>query len=175
MATYPIYQIYVELKDYTPPMWRRFQVIGDLTIAKLGYIIMGLYEARNYYSYEFRVDEFENFKRKHPEYVANPELLKNINKKFSKRRFGITRKNNAYTYIKKDGYGELEDACKEKLMNIITAPNEELIFKYDPEINWTFRIVVEKIFTDKKVFAKEFPKLLGGSGFGIIEVLNRGI
>ena len=49
MATFPIYQIYVQLEGYSPKMWRRFQVMGDITIARLGYIIMGLYEVRKYY------------------------------------------------------------------------------------------------------------------------------
>lgn len=173
MATFPIYEIYVELEGYSPKMWRRFQVMSDVTIAKLGYIIMSLYEVKNYYSYEFRIDEFENYKRKHPEYVANPELLNNIKKDFKKLRYGITRKKNMYTYNQTDGYGELLDATKEKLMNVIKAPKEEITFKYDPEINWTFKIVIEKVFTDKNLYTKELPRVLDGAGFGIIENLNR--
>ena len=72
-----------------------------------------------------------------------------------------------------DGYGELLDATTEKLMNIIKYQNEELIFRYDPEINWTFKLIVEKVFTDKNLYTKELPKVLGGSGYGIIEELNR--
>lgn len=173
MATFPIYEIYVELEGYSPKMWRRFQVMSDITIAKLGYIIMSIYEVKNYYSYEFRIDEFENYKRKHPEYVANPELLNNIKKDFRKLRYGITRKKNTYTYRQTDGYGELLDATEEKLMNVIKVPKEELTFRYDPEINWTFKVVIEKKFTDRNLYAKDLPKVLGGSGFGIIENLNR--
>lgn len=173
MATFPIYQIYVQLEGYSPKMWRRFQVMGDITIARLGYIVMGLYEVRKYYSYEFRIDEFENYKRKHPEYVANPSLLEGLNKEFKKLRYGITSKKNQYTYRETDGYGELLDSTTEKLMNIIKSPNEELIFRYDPEINWTFKIVIEKVFTDRNLYTKELPKVLGGSGYGIIEDLNR--
>ncbi len=134
---------------------------------------MGLYEIRKYYSYEFRIDEFENYKRKHPEYAQNPELLGELNKSFAKLRYGITNKKNQYTYKQTDGYGELLDATKEKLMNIIKAPNEELTFRYDPEINWTFMIKVEKIFTDKNLYSKDLPKVLGGAGYGIIEDINR--
>lgn len=173
MATFPIYQMYVQLEGYSPKMWRSFQVMGDITIAKLGYIIMGLYEIRKYYSYEFRIDEFENYKRKHPEYAQNPELLGGLNKSFAKLRYGITNKKNQYTYKQTDDYGELLDATKEKLMNIIKAPNEELTFRYDPEINWTFKLVVEKVFTDKNLYSKDLPKVLGGAGYGIIEDINR--
>ena len=100
-------------------------------------------------------------------------FLEGLNKKFRKLRYGITNKNNQYTYRETDGYGKLLDATSEKLMNIIKAPNEELIFHYDPEINWPFKIVVEKVFTDKNLYTKELPKVLDGSGYGIIEDLNR--
>lgn len=173
MATFPIYEIYVELNNYSPKMWRRFQVLGDATIAKIGYIIMSLYEVRNYYAYEFRIDEFDNYKRKHPEYVEDPHLLENINKDFRKLRYGITKRNNTYTYSKTDGYKDLLDATSEKLINIIKAPNEKLVFRYDPEINWSFNIIIEKIFTDKNLYAKDLPKVLDGAGYGIIETLNR--
>lgn len=44
MAAQPIYQFYVELEDYKPKMWRRFQVMKGLTMACLGYIIMTIFE-----------------------------------------------------------------------------------------------------------------------------------
>ena len=44
MASQPIYQFYAELKDYEPKMWRRFQVPGNITMARLGYILMTMYE-----------------------------------------------------------------------------------------------------------------------------------
>lgn len=44
MATHPIYQLYVELEDYKPKIWRRVQVQNNITMAKLGYIIMTLFE-----------------------------------------------------------------------------------------------------------------------------------
>lgn len=173
MATFPIYQIYVELEGYTPKMWRRFEVMSDVTVAKLGYIIMGLYEIRQFYSYEFRIDEFENYMRKHPEYVENPQLLEGLNKTFKKLRYGITKKRNQYTYCLADGYSELMDATGEKLMNVIKIPKEELTFRYDPEINWTFKVVIEKVFKDKNLFSKDLPRVLGGSGYGILEQVSR--
>ena len=35
MASKPIYQIYAELQDYEPKIWRRFQVMNDITMARL--------------------------------------------------------------------------------------------------------------------------------------------
>ena len=45
MATKQIYQLYAELKDYSPKIWRRFEVVSNITIARLGYILMTLFEA----------------------------------------------------------------------------------------------------------------------------------
>jgi hypothetical protein len=39
MASHPIYQFYTEFDDYEPKIWRRFQVPGNVTVARLGYII----------------------------------------------------------------------------------------------------------------------------------------
>ena len=44
MAVHQIYRFYAELKDYTPKIWRRFEVIGTKTIAEFGYTIMTMFE-----------------------------------------------------------------------------------------------------------------------------------
>lgn len=169
MATFPIYQIYVELEDYEPKMWRRFQIMNDITIARFGYILMTLFELRNNYAYEFRKDELEVYLKKHPEYARHPERLELLNKSFKKLRYGITSKKNMYLYKKVDGYEHIEDATKAKLKSILSLVNEEIVFYYDPEIDWKIRIVLEKITVDRNLFSKELPKVLGGEGYGIIE------
>ena len=35
MASHPIYQLYAELDDFKPKIWRRFQVLNDITVARL--------------------------------------------------------------------------------------------------------------------------------------------
>ena len=47
MASQPIYQFYAELKDYEPKIWRRFQVPENITMARLGYILMTMYESQS--------------------------------------------------------------------------------------------------------------------------------
>jgi len=61
MASKPIYQIYAELQDYEPKIWRRFQVMNDITMARLGYILMTLLEMQGSHLYLFEVDELNNF------------------------------------------------------------------------------------------------------------------
>ena len=46
MASQPIYQFYSELRDYGPKIWRRFQVPGNITMSRLGYILMTMYEMK---------------------------------------------------------------------------------------------------------------------------------
>lgn len=35
MASKPIYQIYAELREYKPKIWRRFQVMNDITVTSI--------------------------------------------------------------------------------------------------------------------------------------------
>lgn len=169
MATFPIYQFYVELEGFKPKMWRRFQIMNDITLARLAYVLMVLFELRNRYSYEFRKDELEIFLKKHPEYARNPEMLEQLNREFKKVRYGITAIKNIYMYRTPEGYEELKNAEEIKIRDVICYENEEFFFYYDPEINWKIKIVLEKIFVDKNLFTKELPKVIDGNGYGIIE------
>ena len=60
MASKPIYQIYAELEEYEPKIWRRFQVMNDITVARLAYILMTLFEMKGSHLYKFEVNELEN-------------------------------------------------------------------------------------------------------------------
>lgn len=59
MASKPIYQIYAELEDYKPKIWRRFQVLNDITMARLDYILMTIFEMQASHLYKFEVDELK--------------------------------------------------------------------------------------------------------------------
>ena len=68
MASKPIYQIYAELQEYEPKIWRRFQVMNDITVARLAYILMTLFEMQGSHLYLFEVDELNNFIINHLEH-----------------------------------------------------------------------------------------------------------
>lgn len=68
MASKPIYQIYAELQDYKPKIWRRFQVMNDITVARLAYILMTLFEMQGSHLYKFEVDELDNYITNHLEH-----------------------------------------------------------------------------------------------------------
>ena len=172
MATFPIYQIYIELENYEPKMWRRFQVMNDIKMSRLAYIIMVFYELRCNYTYEFRKDELDIYLKKHPEYKNNPDRLEKLNKKFENLRYGIIAKNNMFMYKKLDNYNPLEDATKANLKDVLVFPNDEITFIYDPETNWKIKVVLEKIIIDKSLYSKELPKIIDGQGYGIIETCS---
>lgn len=66
LASQPIYQFYAELSDYTPKIWRRFQVFGNITMARLGYIVMTLYEIQEEHLFQMVYPIQENFERELP-------------------------------------------------------------------------------------------------------------
>ena len=62
MASQPIYEFYAELEDYTPKIWRRFQVANNVTMARLGYILMTLFEMQASHLFRIEVPARENLR-----------------------------------------------------------------------------------------------------------------
>lgn len=62
MAAKQIYTLYAELKDYEPKIWRRFEVVSNITIARLGYILMMLFEMQASRLFSFDVPFSENYR-----------------------------------------------------------------------------------------------------------------
>lgn len=59
MAIHPIYRFYAELEDYTPKIWRRFEVNGSKTIVEFGYILMTMFEMQACHLFCFTYDLIE--------------------------------------------------------------------------------------------------------------------
>ena len=169
MASKPIYQIYAELQDYEPKIWRRFQVMNDMTIARLAYILMTLFEMRGSHLYLFEVDELNNFiinnleyYNKHIEDFKDDDL-------FKIGQYGcIFEDDNIIPPLDKR-FRELKDAKDVKLKWVLDKENENMEFQYDFGDNWRFNVVLERIFQDENIHGKELPKVIEGEGFGIIE------
>lgn len=173
MATFPICQLYIELENSEPKIWRRFEVSNNIPLSRLAYIILVLFEMRNTYSFQFKKDDLAVYQKRHPEYLRHPELLKDLNKKFYKNKYGITSKQNLYMYNDPyDGYRELKDVTKFQIKDIMSYVGDEVDFYYDPEVNWKFKIILEKSYKDILMFSSELPKVLDGSGYGIIETCS---
>jgi len=63
MASHLIYQFYAELAAYKPKIWRRFQVLNNVTMAKLGYMIMTMFEMQASHLFCFDVPVADNFRK----------------------------------------------------------------------------------------------------------------
>jgi len=166
MASHPIYQFYAELSEFTPKIWRRFQVMNHITVARLGYIIMTLFEMQANHLFVFDVPVEENYRKcvggdnvnqqVMDIFAENPELERMRIELFNEDSFSEFGK---YTL----------DAAKTKVKNILTERTETLAFSYDFGDGWEIDLVLEEIIEDKELPGKELPRVLAGGGYGIIE------
>lgn len=171
MASKPIYQIYAELQEYEPKIWRRFQVMNDITMARLAYILMTLFEMQGSHLYLFEVNELNNFIINNLEYYN--KHLEDFNDEeddfFKIGQYGcIFEEDDIIPRLDKK-YRELKDAKDVKLKWVLGKENEKMEFQYDFGDNWRFNVVLEKIFQDESITGRELPRVLEGEGFGIIE------
>lgn len=170
MASHPIYQFYAELDDYEPKIWRRFQVMNDVTFAKLGYILMTLFEMQA--SHLFRIETYAYSRRlmdrikdiaggNQPE--DDPEIMEMMDKMLLFEIIDEETGEFAPENV------TLLDAAFTKIGTVIKEEGWELTFVYDFGDNWEVNLVVEKIIQDKALPGRELPRVLTGEGYGIIE------
>ena len=141
MASQPLYQLYLELEDYEPKIWRRIQVMNNIKFARLGYIIMTLFEMQASHLYEFEIDLLENFKRRDREFWEEDS---DAESRIKKRRVGILDEDNIYDFNNLEGYEPLKDSTEEYVKHYIYDENDEMIFKYDFGDNWRVKVKIEK-------------------------------
>ena len=170
MASKPIYQIYAELEEYEPKIWRRFQVMNDITVARLAYILMTIFEMKGSHLYKFEVNELENYIINHFEnYKKYFKDSKDSDKIFGVGQYGCIFEDDFIIPNSDNRYRELKDAKDIKLKHILDEENERMELQYDFGDNWYISIVLEKIFEDKNISGRDLPRVIEGEGFGIIE------
>lgn len=142
------YQLYAELEDYTPKLWRRFQVPGSITMAKLAYCVMTLFEMRGHH--------LLSVEHERPAVTA------------SGRRSSRMEQVGHYSF---PGIDDLEgqDATQVKLSQLDLAAPSRLVVWYDFGDDWRVHIALEKTINDRELRAKDLPRVLEGEGFGILE------
>lgn len=165
MATHPIIQFKAELSDYKPKIWRRFQVSSDISLARLAYIVMAMFEMQA--SHLFAVEVFErknlmrDLKEDFPESIVSEMLSKHSVDEVV--RYEII--GDDYDYPG----GEPLDPVGMKLKHAVGRVGDELCVEYDFGDGWRVQLTVEDVFEDKDLPGKELPRVLAGEGFGIIE------
>ena len=172
MASQSIYEFYAELKDYHPKIWRRFQVASNVTMARLGYILMTLFEMQASHLFRIEVPANDNFHAFIRDRLSDGEYAKIFTEPGSTDPF---EENMIFEVITEDTYEFREehekvyDAVENKLKHVITHPLSKLSLVYDFGDNWTVLVTLERIFKDDDLSGKLLPFVLEGEGFGIIE------
>lgn len=173
MASQPIYQFYAELCDYDPKIWRRFQVANNVTIARLGYILMTMFEMQASHLFCFDVPVDLNFREYMKERCSEEEFNKlwggessdaSLQKSW---RFEIIDEE-AMDFPAEENV-RLFEAMQYKLKDAVSHPGERMNFNYDYGDDWNVFLKLEDIIVDKELPGKELPRVLEGGGYGIIE------
>lgn len=168
MAMNQIYQLFAELKDYNPKIWRRFEVVSNISIARLGYILMTLFEMQASHLFSFDVPFSENYRIQMAELYSEKDLDKVIKTFFDENPVYKNLRlemHNDRSYHSPDSV----DATKTLLKNTIDRVGERLSFTYDFGDNWQIEVALCKVSMDTETPKSEFPRVLEGAGFGIIE------
>lgn len=168
MALKPIYQIHAELHGYEPKIWRRFLVQDDVTMAKLSYIIMAMFEMDVSHMFDFHIPVVKNLK-------VRTGKTKSKDKDVALQKFeNLTGRRDVRLEIPNEfnedfDDGKSIDSRDVKLAEIFAKKGEKAVFNYDYGDGWKIDIKIEKIITDKEFDAKELPCIVAGEGLGIIE------
>jgi hypothetical protein len=147
MAAQPTYQFYAELDDFNPKIWRRFQVPGNVTFARLSYITMTLFEmtANHLFAMEAPLES------------PGGKCI---------WRFEIPPEEQ---YLEESDSLKLQDATQCKLCQFTNNPGGRFNFNYDFGDDWWVSMVLEAVFKDGDLPSTELPRVIEGVGFGIVE------
>ena len=171
MASQPIYQFRAELCDYKPKIWRTFQVANNISIARLGYILMSMFEmeATHLFSFEVPVElNYNNYFRQ--KYKNDPGMLaKLVNEALEDEVIRFELENDWTDHGVGDDNQKTYDAAENKIKDIVSYEGDQMGFTYDFGDNWHIYLILENIVVDKELPGKELPRVLEGEGYGIVE------
>lgn len=168
MATHFVYRFHAELLDYTPKIWRRFEINGIKSMAELGYALMVLFEMRASHLFGFTYDYGKQiFQEMQAEY-GDAALERTLGKDAMTDRRKVWRFELPSEDRYENGQEKWMDASRYRLKDITTETPRDFLFEYDYGDNWRVGLTLESC--DKtEISASELPRVLEGAGFGIIE------
>lgn len=164
MTNCSIYQFNAELKGYKPRMWRRFQVSEDISLARLTYIVMTLFEMRANHLFDFEF-KMELNKSKLIKELGRENI--EIPRKFLLNIIKIGLPDSETNELDKSIYDF--NIFEVKMKQLITPDMPKIKFRYDFGDNWEINVKLEKIIIDEVLSKKGLPRVLKGKGYGIIE------
>ena len=169
MASHPIYQFYAELDGFKPKIWRRFQVVDNITVARLGYIVQVLFEMTASHLMAIEVPRGSNIR------AVWQQLHPNRTEELPHSMFPIENFILRYEIIN-ESFEPIDvpnkkqaDAVTTRLRHAVECIGDRLNVNYDFGNDWWVSLTLEEVFTDKELPGGELPRVLEGSGFGIVE------
>lgn len=166
LASQLIYQFYSELSDFRPKIWRRFQVLGNASMARLGYIVMTMYEMQAEHLFDIIYPLQENFERR----IKDKGILIDT-PIFSDEvwRFTLDVDENFSPEEAREGEW-LSNAAEYSIRRVFGGtPGMQLLMEYDFGDDWGVKLTLEAVIEDKELPGRELPRVLEGEGYGIIE------
>lgn len=168
MSKQVIYQFYAELSDYKYGCYRRFQIKANESFAELGYVLMTLFEMKASHLFRFIFDIETNFIRNTNKYIDN-EVNQKVLKRFDKDPLL------KYRFIEVPNQFSLpyqsDDATLMTIKDVLLEVKEFIDFEYDFGDGWNVHLILEEIIISDTTYhpSKNYPKVLSGKGFGIVE------
>jgi hypothetical protein len=162
MASAPVYRFHAQLADYEPAIWRRFEVSKNISMAKLAYIVMTLFEMQASHLFSLDVPSGEILL---PAMGGQARLYPGVMEKtdsLQDRRYTVKSEDD-------EDFVDDEDAAAVKLGSIISKPLQQMVFRYDFGDGWHVNLLLEQIYRDAELPGGELPRVLDGAGYGIIE------
>lgn len=146
-----VYQFYSQLEDYRPKIWRRFQTSGNISLARLGYIVMTMYEMRGHHllDLEYEIPMLTRSGR----YGGSMESL---------GRYAVPSDMD-------DDFVPSKDATKAKISKLDLEPPHRLVVNYDYGDGWAVDVKLEEKIQIPDLTARDLPRVLNGKGRGIVE------
>lgn len=165
MASQPIYQFYVELQDYTPKIWRRFQVFGNVTAARLGYMIMTMFEMQA--SHLFCIDVM--YRRNFYQAMGKSFSAEEIEKLFPPDKIKETCRYEVQNQMTVDfDDEEAENAVYAKISQLVSNSGDEMVLFYDYGDGWEVSITLEKYLRIRNCRAESCRGFLRATVMGLL-------
>lgn len=169
MAKHDVYQFYAELDDYSPKIWRRFEINGEKTMAELAYTVMIMFEMEGSHLYSLehhrKDDVMETLQRDFPDdKIQNIFANKKFNPAFADVLYEMPNEDDIYL-------GQTEkvvDPTTVKLKNANVNIGAKLTLSYDFGDDWLVNLVLEDC-KEHEISLSLLPRVLDGEGHGIVE------
>lgn len=162
MALTTVYEFYVELDEMEKVFNRTFQVASDMPLHDFAITLQVLFEMDGSHMYQI----LEPF--------ADNEAIVGGKERRKKEFYNLLRSGGARLYHdgeEEESWNGLQtrDVTQYVLSDLLTMTKQMLHMQYDMGDDWKLFIVLKKIHKEQNVPLGELPKVLKGSGYGIIE------